>query len=161
MAKLTKFTSALLVVGAIAVSATSSTAASDHGSNAKSEIRGVYSSVRYNQESGDVLGMEVEVRATPQPTAVVTLCEGQCTGGKVWPALITGDTISFSVMEDLKDQDGRPVKPLKLNFVGQLKGNLLVVRVPDASEAPEERLMRVVHPKPSQTAQLGCGHTAC
>ena len=125
------------------------------------DLSGVYSSVRYVEEAGDDLGMEIEVITKPQPVAVVTICEGQCSGGKTWPVVIDGRKISFSVVEALKNQDGKSAKPLTLNFVGQLEGNVLVVNMPDASDVPEERLKRVANPAPGQTARLGCNATAC
>ena len=122
---------------------------------------GVYSSVRYVEEAGDDLGMEIEVITKPQPVVVVTICEGQCWGGKTWPAVIDDRKITFSVVEALKNQDGKTAKPLTLNFAGRLEGNVLVVNMPDASDVPEERLERVTNPTPGQTARLGCNATAC
>ena len=117
--------------------------------------------MRYVEEAGDDLGMEIEVITKPQPVVVVTICEGQCWGGKTWPAVIDDRKITFSVVEALKNQDGKTAKPLTLNFAGRLEGNVLVVNMPDASDVPEERLERVTNPTPGQTARLGCNATAC
>jgi len=128
---------------------------------ATAHFAGVWSSVRYVAEAGDDLGMEVEIIDKPQPVAVVTICEGSCYGGKTWPAVIRGNKISFSVSEALVDQNGEPAKPLKMSFVGQLTGRTLSLRMDGESDAPEERLQRVAHPKPNQTAKLGCGKARC
>jgi hypothetical protein len=55
----------------------------------------------------------------------------------------------------------QPAKPLTLNFVGELRGDVLVVHKRDASDVPEERLKRVANPPPGQTARLGCNAAAC
>jgi hypothetical protein len=120
------------------------------------DLSGVYSSVRYAEEAGDDLGMEIEIITKPRPIAVVTICEGQCWGGKTWPVVIDGRDISFSVEEAFNDQNGKPVKPRILEFAGRLEGDVLVVDMPGASDVPEERLKRVAHPAPGQTARLGC-----
>lgn len=125
---------------------------------AATDLAGTYSSVRYVREAGDDLGMEVEVRTKPQPTVVVTICEGGCWGGKTWPAVITDRQISFSVLEELVDQDGRPATPQRLSFVGRFEGGTLVL---EQSGVPPERLKRVARPTPGQTARLGCSATAC
>jgi len=148
-------------VAAATFFALGSTSATSGAPATSSDLSGVYSSVRYVEEAGDDLGMEIEVITTPQPVAVVTICEGQCWGGKTWPVVIDGRKISFSVVEELKDQDGKPSKPLTLNFVGELRGDVLVVHKRDASDVPEERLKRVANPPPGQTARLGCNAAAC
>jgi hypothetical protein len=151
----------------LSASPTSSTStprapAAESGAPATStDLSGVYSSVRYVEEAGDDLGMEIEVIAKPQPVVVVTICEGSCRGGKIWPATIDGPKISFSVVEQLNDQDGKPAKPVTLNFVGRLEGDVLVVHMPGAPDVHEERLQRVINPEPGQTARLGCDATAC
>jgi len=124
---------------------------------AANDLGGTYSSVRNHPYTGDVMGAEVEVRTTPRPTVVVTICEGSCWGGKVWPAVITKHQISFSVVEDLVDQDGRPV-PQRLNFVATFEGGSLVLK---QKGVPAEKLRRVAHPRPGQTARLGCDATVC
>jgi hypothetical protein len=123
------------------------------------DISGVYSSVRYIKEAGDDLGMEIDVVTKPQPSAVVTICEGQCAGGKLWPVIITGRKIEFSVVEDLVDQDGKPVEPLKMSFVGRFSGNTLFLK--QVGVGLSEKLHRVAHPVPNQTARLGCGAERC
>ena len=128
---------------------------------ATAHFDGVWSSVRYVAEAGDDLGMEVEIIDKPQPIAVVTICEGACYGGKAWPAVIQGDKITFSVLQSLVDQNGKHVTPLKMTFVGQLKGRTLSVQMPNGSDVPEDRLKRVANPKPNQTAKLGCGKAVC
>jgi hypothetical protein len=144
----------LLTLIALSVTAEPVLAATAH-------FAGVWSSVRYVAEAGDDLGMEVEIINNPQPVAVVTICEGSCYGGKAWPAVIQGDKITFSVLQDLVGRNGKPVKPLKMSFVGQLKEQILSVRMLNEQDVPEERLKRVAHPKPSQTAKLGCGKATC
>jgi hypothetical protein len=148
----------LAVMGGFAVAVSSAAQGAPPQSTGPS---GVYSSVRYVEEAGDDLGMEVEVITKPHAAAVVTICEGQCSGGRTWPAVITGHTISFSVVEKLTDQDGNPAKTLTLKFVGQLKGDVLVMHMLDAPDVPDERLKRVANPTPGQTARLGCNATAC
>jgi hypothetical protein len=136
-------------------------AASSVASATSAKLNGVYSSVRYVEEAGDVLGMEIEVRTTSQPIAVVTICEGQCRGGKVWPIAVDGHQLRFSVTEKLVDQNGNPAASQTLKFVGRLESDILVLRISDAPDVPEERLKRVPNPVPGQTARLGCNATAC
>lgn len=121
---------------------------------------GVYSSVRYNRESGDVLGMEVEIRAGDYPSIIVTDCEGQCSGGKSWPLTINGERLTFSVGFDAVDQDGRPVQLKPVRYVGVLHSLTLTLTSPDVPEI-REKLRRVSNPKPGQTAKLGCGAAHC
>jgi hypothetical protein len=103
--------------------------------------------------------MEIEVCTTPQPVAVFTLCEGACVTGKASRVVITGRKISFSLVEELRNGDGSPATPLTLNFVGRLKGDVLVVHNADHWEI-EERLKRVANPTPAQKALLECNATA-
>ena len=126
-----------------------------------SHFAGVWSSVRYVAEAGDDLGMEVEIDDEPQPVAFVTLCEGACSGGKAWPAIIHDNTITFSVSEALFGPNGEAQEPLKLTFVGRLIGHTLAVRQLNAPDVPEEMLKRVAHPKPRETQKLGCGKASC
>jgi hypothetical protein len=110
---------------------------------ASTDPSGVYSSVRYIPEAGDLLGMKVEVRTKPRPVVVVTICEGECQGGRTWPAVIRGRQISFSVVERLSDGQGERARRLTLSFVGRLEGHVLVVRQLGAGDVPDERLKRI------------------
>ncbi|TWB47160.1 hypothetical protein [Nitrospirillum viridazoti] len=125
-------------------------------------LHGVYSHVVYSEETGDLLGMEVEVRGGPKPSIVVSVCEGACWGGKTWPLTVEGNRLSFTVEEELADRYGKPTPPLILHYIAVRKGAVLVVTSPDG-DIPgwKETLKRVPHPKPGQTARLGCGDTSC
>ena len=113
---------------------------------------GVYRNVRIHQETGDILGSEVEIRPGPPATAVVTLCEGgDCRGGKIWPVATRGDHIEITV-----DQDFGP----QITLVGRFRhGALWLEMAGDPSS--REVLRRVRSPKPGQTAKLACGRSVC
>lgn len=122
---------------------------------------GVYSSVRVHRETGDVLGDEIEFRPGPKLTAVVTICEGSCWGGKAWPVTISGNRITIPVlMQGLVDQDGRPVKDIPVPLTGQFSGGVLRIEARD-EPLSRETLKRLPHPKPNQTALLACGKPSC
>ncbi|MBC6983729.1 hypothetical protein [Caulobacter sp. 17J80-11] len=128
---------------------------------AAADPSGVYSSVEYVEEAGDLLGMEIELHAGHEPTVIVTDCEGECFGGKVWPATIVGDQINFTVVQDdLVDSEGTLVRGERIRYAGWVKGSVLVLTSPDLPEL-KEKLKRIADPKPAQTAQLGCGADVC
>jgi hypothetical protein len=115
--------------------------------------------------------MEIEVCTTPQPVAVVTLCEGECATTQASGVVISGRKISFSVVEELRDQSGRR-ESRTINFVGRLKGHVLVVHNAAFEEQdmahPEfaryserfDNLKRVAYPTLAQKDRLECNATA-
>jgi len=122
---------------------------------------GVYSSVRVHPETGDVLGDEIEFRPGHKLTAVVTICEGSCWGGKVWPVTVTGDRIDVPVlMQGLVDQAGRPAKDRPLALVGHFRGGSLRLEA-QGEPSSRETLKRLRRPRPNQTAMLACGKPNC
>ena len=110
----------------IALIAVASFGGAQATAKAAKDVSGTYTSVWTRPETGDALGAEVEVHTGPRPKVVVTICEGSCWGGKTWPAIITKDQITFSVIEDLVDQDGKPV-PQRLDFAGTFRAGSLVL----------------------------------
>jgi hypothetical protein len=115
---------------------------------------GVYKQLTYSEESGDLLGMAVEIRQGSRPTITVTTCEGGCSGGKTWPLTISGQTLKFTVCNDFVDGHGRPMPCERVNYVGHfLPQGRLVMEIP---RAPETRtvLKRVLHPKPDEVRKL-------
>ena len=122
---------------------------------------GVYSSVRVHPETGDVLGDEIEFRPGPKLTAVVTICEGSCWGGKAWPVTINGNRITIPVlMQGLVDQDGRPVKDIPVPLIGRFSRGALRIEA-RGEPLSRETLKRLSHPTPNQTARLACGKPSC
>ena len=123
----------------------------------------VYGSVWAEEETGDLRGMEVELRPGTPASAVVTWCEGECRGGKVVPVRRSGRRISFTVitLDGIVDRNGRPAKPLTTRYVGELSEGMLVLRSPDRLPSWRERLKRFPSPRPGQTAWLACGEPKC
>jgi len=121
---------------------------------------GVYQSLRYVEESGDLLGLEVEVRAGLHPSIVVTDCEGCCCCGKAWPLIANGGRLDFTVTDDLVDQAGRPLRGKPIRYVGLVRGTTIILTSPDL-DGFRETLKKVRHPKPDQTARLACEGSGC
>lgn len=65
------------------------------------QVAGTYSSVEYNDESGDLLGMEIKVvPAGSGFQAVILTCEGSPGPMHIVPLSVTGSEVSFIVRED-------------------------------------------------------------
>jgi hypothetical protein len=122
--------------------------------HAAPSLDGVYKYLQYNQESGDLLGMEVDVRTGPNPTIVVTVCEGGCWGGERRPMTITGQTIAFTVCENATDQDGHPVPCKSQPYVGHFQADGTLVLMMPNDRATRTVLRRVVHPKRDEVQSL-------
>ncbi len=143
---------------AVACAATMTTAAQAAPADT---LGGVYSSVRYIEEAGDVLGMEVDLRPGPSPAIVVTDCEGGCSGGKVWPVKIDGRTIRFTICEEGVEMPSHKKSCPPMTFVGRFRADgALVLTMPGNSDV-HEVLRRVRHPRPHQVEQDGCGKDQC
>lgn len=137
----------LVLIAIVGLSAAASPVASK-------ALVGVYSSVRIHPETGDLIGDEIEFLSGPRLRAVVTICEGDCWGGKAWPVTVTGNRITIPVqMQGLVDQDGHPVKDEPRPLSGRLRGEDLRI--------DGETLKRLRRPRPHQTAILGCGKPSC
>jgi hypothetical protein len=97
-----------------------------------------YSNVQYIPEAGDLVGLSLEILAGPSLKVRYELCEGWCNGAHLIPAEIRGETICFTVREDLMDQNGRPVPPhvyrVEAKVVRTPFGRRLVVTSPDDRE---------------------------
>ena len=119
-----------------------------------SSLSGVYSNVRYSEETGDADGFEVQLDAdTPNPKVVFTICEGGCYGGEIWPVEIVGNHIAFQATHEWMRIDGGPPVRETEQYEGTINGKVLSLRSPQVpGGAP--RLVRVPHPKPKQTARL-------
>ena len=127
----------------------------------KPDVR-VYGSAWVDEKTGDMHGMEVELRLQTPTSAVVTWCQTGCYGGKVVPVRLSGRRISFTVAWDgLVDQDGRPAKPMTTRYVGDLSERMLILSSPDRPRTWREHLTRQPHPRPGQTAWLACGKPEC
>lgn len=117
-------------------------------------VSGVYSNISTSGETGDMGGVEMEVRALgPSPTVIFTRCEGGCYGGKTWPATISGDTISFSVTDDWFDENGGLSSQTTTRYQGRLQGDTLLLTSPDDPELGAT-LRRVPNPQPGHTEEL-------
>ena len=114
---------------------------------------GVYSNVRYSEETGDAGGFEVQLDADQeQPTIVFTICEGGCYGGNTWPVTIDGDRIAFTVRHEWKRGDGSTWTETE-DYRGRVAGDVLIL---DGVQpwGFDPRLVRVPRPTPGQTARL-------
>lgn len=117
-------------------------------------LSGVYSNISLHAETGDLGGVQMEVRAdSTSGTVIFTRCEGGCYGGKTWPATIAGDTVTFSVTDDWFDQDGRLSDQTTTRYVARIRGEVLWLTSPDHA-APAERLKRMKDPVPGHTEEL-------
>lgn len=115
---------------------------------------GVFSNIQMHAETGDLGGVEMEVRPDGANAVVVfTRCEGGCYGGKTWPAAVDGDTITFSVVDDWFDEHGKLSEQTTTRYVGRLSGGVLSLTSPDAAEFGA-RLRRVPNPVPGHTEEL-------
>ncbi len=106
---------------------------------------GVYSSLQYNKEAGDLVGMAIELHAASPAYVVVLVDEGHCYGRERWPLTMVGNRLSFAVTYEAFDQSGHPFTPKPIKFVGVLNRSTIILSGPDASET--ERLRRVRDPK--------------
>ena len=89
-----------------------------------------YSDLCYHQETGDVIGMRVFVRAPrKRPRVVVQFAEGVLMEPVAARALISGRKIAFTVIEG----------DLPMSFSGEFHGRLLILR----SNAPESHTERL------------------
>ena len=118
-----------------------------------SALSGVYSDVRYSEETGDADGFEVELDASKsQPTIVFTICEGGCYGGDTWPAAIKGNQIAFRVVHEWRRSDGSALAETQ-EYEGMISGDILSLTSPQAPGV-YPRLKRVPRPTAGQTARL-------
>lgn len=89
----------------------------------KAKVTGVYSSLRYNHEGGDLLGMELlVVPSTAGYTAFVQIAEGGAPYTAVVSIAVEGSRISFTLPSDGAYGGVR--------FDGELKGASLVISSP-------------------------------
>lgn len=120
---------------------------------APSAMSGVYSNVRYSDETGDAGGFEVQLDADQaRPTVVFTICEGGCYGGDTWPVAINGNRIAFRVTHEWKRSDGSAWTETE-DYEGTIDGDLLSLESPQVPGV-DPRLVRVPHPTAGQTARL-------
>jgi hypothetical protein len=116
-------------------------------------LSGVYSEVRYSEETGDANGFEVELDASKsQPTVVFTICAGGCYGGDTWPAAIKGNQIAFRVVHEWRRSDGSALAETQ-DYKGMISGDILSLTSPQAPGV-YPRLKRVPQPTAGQTARL-------
>lgn len=118
-------------------------------------LHGVYSDLRYSDESGDLNGFEAAFETVDGETSVVfTICEGGCYGGETWPVRIDGDRVGFEVSVAWRRSDGAPVEPVTTRYVGEFRGGALRLTSPDVPWI-EATLRRMRNPEPGRTARLG------
>ena len=116
-------------------------------------MSGVYSNVRYSDETGDAGGFEVHLAANEnQPTVVFTICEGGCYGGETWPVSIVGNQIAFRVIHEWTRSDGSSWSETE-DYEGTVAGDILSLTSPQVPGI-DPRLMRVPRPTAGQTARL-------
>jgi hypothetical protein len=89
----------------------------------KTKVAGVYSNLRYSQEGGDLLGMELlVVPSATGYTAFVQIAEGGAPYTAVVPVAVAGSQISFTLPPDGAYGGMR--------FDGELRGGSLVISWP-------------------------------
>ncbi|WP_040598131.1 hypothetical protein [Sphingomonas elodea] len=128
------------------------------GRSAAGAIDGVYKNLQYVEESGDLLGMAVEIHTQPRPTIRVTLCEGGCFGGKVWPLTVEGSTIAFATCEAMRDEKGRPAGCQPIRYTGQFGAERRLVISSQGDAGNTTVLKWVQHPKPGEVEALAKAH---
>jgi hypothetical protein len=97
----------------------------------------LYSSVRYVEEAGDDLGMEIRIHVGEKPWIDFIDCEGQCLPQVRLPITLTPKGFTFVYRESVIDQDGKPAPDMVMPFVAIYEGANLVVRM---KGAPSEKL---------------------
>jgi hypothetical protein len=88
----------------------------------------VFSSVRYIEEAGDDLGMEVRIHPGPKPWIDFVLCEGACSQQVRLPIVMRANGFTFTYREALVDQDNHPVPDAVMDFAATYEGRNLVIR---------------------------------
>jgi len=105
--------------------------------DAKPVRSSLYSSVRYVEEAGDDVGMEIRIHAGAKAWIDFVDCEGQCFPQVRLPITLTPKGFTFVYRESVVDQDGKPAPDIVMPFVATYEGANLIVRT---KGAPSEKL---------------------
>lgn len=97
---------------------------------------GFYTNLRYIAEADDYVGIRLEVRQGSQSTVEFELCEGWCNGAETFPAVISGDRISFTYLQRSTDQAEHETF-VQVPVTGHFKRRSVMLKVGDE---PAERL---------------------
>lgn len=104
---------------------------------------GVYSNVRLSPETGDLGGMELELRRGPDGAEVeFVLCEGWCNHAVHVPVTVVQGRFTFDYIEPLNDEGGRPIQPWVLHIAARLANGGVVLSSPTEEAFPPTRLRR-------------------
>jgi hypothetical protein len=104
---------------------------------------GVYSNVRLSPVSGDLGGMELQLRRGRRGAEVgFVLCEGWCNHAVRVPVTIDRNgRFRFDYVEPLTDENGRPARPNVTRFEARLVPGAVIVSAP-RGDIPPTRLPR-------------------
>jgi hypothetical protein len=133
--------------------------ATDAWAKAPQPIWGVYSDVHYIKEADDLVGLQIELVEGPVPSVIMTICEGECRGGKPWPLVIEGNQLRFSVQDSLIAEGEQTPRPPVL-YRGTISRSKIILTSADLPEF-NETLKRLRRPRPFETALLGCHRERC
>ena len=115
---------------------------------------GTFGDVRMSAETGDQGGFQMETRLDgPKPSVVFTTCEGGCYGGESWPVAISGDVMTFSVVDDWYAGDGELAEQDTTRYVARWSGDGWLLTSPD-SPGLNARLRRLPDAAPGDTEEL-------
>lgn len=91
------------------------------------EMAGIYSDLTYNNEGGDLLGMELMVVPAPTGyTVFVQIAEGDLQVASVVPLTVTDTRVSFTL------PSGGAYGGM--HFEGQWRGSLMIIHLPSGKE---------------------------
>jgi len=93
---------------------------------------GVYSNVCLYPETDDIGGFEVSLHHLGRhPQVGIVICEGGCWRGVVSSVARSKDGLSFTVTEELLDQNGHPATPAISHYRVRAQGRSLILSSSD------------------------------
>jgi hypothetical protein len=85
----------------------------------KPRVTGLFTDMRYSEESGDLVGTEVWIVYGPGGYyATVQIAEGSPGVPQVVPVEVSGSNVRFAVRQEWIDQDGKPAPDTTIVFDG-------------------------------------------
>lgn len=127
----------------IAIAAAVAAASVANPAAAQTVQPGIYSNIRLSPMSGDLGGMEIELRRSGNRyRADFVWCEGWCNNVVTVPITIRNGRFAFSYREPLTDAAGNPVPPNVTRIEGRFVRGGIVLRGPGEHGFAPVRLER-------------------